>query len=433
MKKYLIILLFPALLLSTRNTYSNSIEYATNQSADFIRIFSRNACTDSADAANYNPAGTAFLADGLWMQINSQTAFKNDSQKVVSTGKEYTDNEPMWFVPSIFGVYKKGQFAGFLYSTVLAGGGAADFRNGIVSQTKLGALLPPDIVVDSRAIVTLAHLGYALGGAYRINDMLSIALAGRFVYALKLISLQNDIIFPDDTAYGAFAGNRYPKDVEYNDTAKGFGGIISIDVKPAGNLNIGIRYETQTNLTFKADVSKDGSNPALAAAPGVGFLLSGPVLPLLGISDGRKEKKNLPALFAFGADCWITPEFKGSIGGNYYFIKQADEGKDGYDDDYENGWETHTGIEYKVTSDLAASMGYSYNKRGGSEKTYTDTDMSLDIHSFGLGVKYAVSERLDVSLGSAYYFFVPGKNEDKTVEYRGEVFVIALAVQYRAL
>ena len=50
-----------ALLLGpTGSARAGSIDYLTNQSADFIRLLGRNASTDAVDIVSYNPAGTAF-------------------------------------------------------------------------------------------------------------------------------------------------------------------------------------------------------------------------------------------------------------------------------------------------------------------------------------------------------------------------------------
>ncbi|HNX59839.1 MAG TPA: hypothetical protein PKK43_12120, partial [Spirochaetota bacterium] len=55
--------------------FAGSIDYLSNQSADYIRTFSRNASTDS-DAVLYNPAGTAFMSNGTHLYFSNQTILK---------------------------------------------------------------------------------------------------------------------------------------------------------------------------------------------------------------------------------------------------------------------------------------------------------------------------------------------------------------------
>ena len=42
-----------------------------NLSADYIRTLNRNAATDMADAAAFNPAGTAMMQDGLYVKADA--------------------------------------------------------------------------------------------------------------------------------------------------------------------------------------------------------------------------------------------------------------------------------------------------------------------------------------------------------------------------
>ena len=42
-----------------------------NLSADYIRTLNRNAATDMADAAAFNPAGTAMMQDGFYVKADA--------------------------------------------------------------------------------------------------------------------------------------------------------------------------------------------------------------------------------------------------------------------------------------------------------------------------------------------------------------------------
>jgi UPF0716 family protein affecting phage T7 exclusion len=81
MRKALMLLLVLATIMVGSAVFAGSIDYLSNQSARYLMTFSRNAATDAADIANYNPAGTAFLAPGLTIDFSTQTLFKPYSQK----------------------------------------------------------------------------------------------------------------------------------------------------------------------------------------------------------------------------------------------------------------------------------------------------------------------------------------------------------------
>ncbi|HRZ27567.1 MAG TPA: hypothetical protein P5295_12220 [Spirochaetota bacterium] len=106
-----------------------NIDYMQNQSADFFLTLSRNAATDSADAVNYNPAGTALMKDGLYVQLANQSAFINYSIK--HQGDTYRSEKPEWLIPNAYVIYKKGKFSVFGGFTIPAGGGTLNYKNGV--------------------------------------------------------------------------------------------------------------------------------------------------------------------------------------------------------------------------------------------------------------------------------------------------------------
>ena len=86
MRKNKIILLAISIFstLFIAEIYAGSIDYLSNQSAEYIRTFSRNASTD-ADAVYYNPAGTALMGEGLFIDISNQIVLKYYNQTAKNT------------------------------------------------------------------------------------------------------------------------------------------------------------------------------------------------------------------------------------------------------------------------------------------------------------------------------------------------------------
>ena len=70
------------------------------------------AATDSADAVNFNPAGTAFLPDdGLYLNFSWQLILKD--YKIKYEGQEYGSTKPTPFLPAFYAVYKWKDLAAF--------------------------------------------------------------------------------------------------------------------------------------------------------------------------------------------------------------------------------------------------------------------------------------------------------------------------------
>ena len=55
--------------------FADGIMHNTNQSADFVRNFAQDASLTNS-AVYYNPAGTAFADDGLYVSAHSQTVWQ---------------------------------------------------------------------------------------------------------------------------------------------------------------------------------------------------------------------------------------------------------------------------------------------------------------------------------------------------------------------
>lgn len=55
--------------------FAGGIMHNTNQSTDFVRNFAQDASISNS-AVYYNPAGTAFADDGLFVSVNSQTVWQ---------------------------------------------------------------------------------------------------------------------------------------------------------------------------------------------------------------------------------------------------------------------------------------------------------------------------------------------------------------------
>lgn len=203
-------------------SYSGGIVHNTNQSAAWVRGFARDASTD-LDAVFYNPAGLTKLGDGFFISLNSQTLFQNreitsNYSSLNNTPVDYKGSVTVPTMPSLYASYNKGKFAFSLGVNIIGGGGTAEFNKGLPSFEMGIADLVPGLAglsaVGTAAGVDLDVTGYDLnaylegsslfwgfqgGASYEINDIFSVYLGARYVYAkntysgyLKDIMVENE-------------------------------------------------------------------------------------------------------------------------------------------------------------------------------------------------------------------------------------------------
>jgi long-chain fatty acid transport protein len=198
----------------------------TNQSAQFIRLLSRNASTD-VDATYFNPAGLTRLAPGFHFGINNQTIGQT---RTVITDYPYLNGAPdrefvgtvsAPFFPSIYAVYNTDKLAFSLGFNPVGGGGGAKYDKGLAmiempisdlvpllaSQGAQGYSLETDFIGSS--------VFYGLQGniSYKINDIVSVAAGVRYVmarntYEGKLESIMLNMggtWLPASTVFGSIA------------------------------------------------------------------------------------------------------------------------------------------------------------------------------------------------------------------------------------
>ena len=80
-------------------SFAGGIDTKNNHSAEYVRTFNRNAATDAADIVIYNPAGTSFMEDGLYVNGSIQYLVKEYTNTI--GGTEYESDTPSvipaWF------------------------------------------------------------------------------------------------------------------------------------------------------------------------------------------------------------------------------------------------------------------------------------------------------------------------------------------------
>ena len=462
MKKSLLILS----LIASANAFAGSIDYLAQQDAEYFAHPSMIGKI-GVSGAYYNPAGTVFLEDGLYVQLNSQTLLKNYEMETVMVGTDKLSHEsdhPTLFVPSIQIVKKEGDRSYFLHAGAAAGGGKVKYDNGISAFEVIGAgimksfnteFLAPGIKNENYFPgTTVRYLGGStvngssyyfnttFGMAQKINSKFSIAGGVRVMYVTRELNGSADYELD-------LKNDKLPKqkgnvhvDIDSERTGWGVGGVIGFNYQPTDKLNIGFKYESEVHLNLDADGnikthSKD--NPYFNAnltgkgsiTDGINNTLKGQPVIAEWLVDGNR---NLPAMMALGVSYQLTDRITLLTSGNYYFIKDAN--TDNPYDHYDNGYEVSVGVDYKLNDKWTLMAGYQYTDTGANEKTYKDTDYALDADMYGAGVKYTPDETKEFLISYAYVDYkngtaVDGKTGAKTTTFKKQVDAIALSATFK--
>lgn len=235
----------------TSSVFAGGIDNKHNYSTEYVRTLNRNAATDSADAAVYNPAGVMRMKDGFYLNLSAQEAFKDYWH--TTAGAEYKSDTPS-FIPGLFGIYKQEKWAAYGALSIVAGGGKVEYDQGSATTMGIGNAIIArsggfySNIRNQSLKADSIYFGYTIGGAYEVNDRVSLSLGLRYVDAGKEAkgSVTVSGLAPDMTAQ-----------MDYEQAADGWGGIVGLNLSPTSDINIGIRYETRTKLDFETRLKRD--------------------------------------------------------------------------------------------------------------------------------------------------------------------------------
>jgi len=420
--------------------FAGAVVNKTNWSAEYIRTLNRNAATDYADIAAFNPAGTVKMTDGF--TINGSVQYLDKDYRNHVNGVEYKSDKSSTF-PGVFAVYKKDKWTMFGSFTFVGGGGEVDWKDGDATTVLLGTgiTLQADRQVDGLVQLgggdpaplgtyfgTLSHqdiwaksydLGYALGGAYAFNDIFSVSAAVRYVDGT--IEAKGSV-----TSSPTPTGSQIPgvtdvtKDVNFKQDADGWGAVFGVNIAPNERLNIGARFETKTDLEFDTDIKK--GEDVLKQA--------------LGIEDGGKYNEDLAPSLGVGVSYWLTEKLRAETNLTLYFNGDADwEGKE---DNVDTGYDVGIALEYVFNDKIKASIGYMHTETGIDPEDMKPENPELDANTFVGGLAYAFNQKFHMNLGVGYSAYVDDDFVNKTipgvdvkVEYEKDIIFLAFGLEYR--
>ncbi|HOP27574.1 MAG TPA: hypothetical protein PLM22_10960 [Candidatus Sabulitectum sp.] len=417
------VFLSAAALLCMSSVFAGNIDILGIRSAEYLMELSRNAVTDCADGVTYNPAGLAFMEQGLHLNFGAQYIGKDYTITGTFLGTteetETSTTKPTPFIPNFYVVYRTGDLAAFGGFNAPAGGGTLEYEDGLFFMPKLQTLLVQAqygptyfAMLDQGSMEgSSTYLRGIAGVSYAFSDRFSAGVGGRYTVGSRDYKGSGTFNVIDATTMQPVAVVTEEIDVERS--ASGFSGVFSVDYRPSDRVNLAARYETATALDFEATANVQSNWELL--------------MPY--IADGAMQRRDLPAVAAIGVEYEVNGRLRLGGSGNYYFIEAADQGEDdGIADAYDDGWEANLSCRYQISPAVAGALGYSYSNYGGSDSTYTDLEYNLDAGLLSGGVNWQASQAFDFTLAAGTTFFKEGEGvgtyEGET--YDKSVFFLAL-------
>jgi len=383
-----------------------------NQSVQYIRLPARNASTD-IDAIYFNPAGLAQLSNGFHVAIHNQTIFQEKT--VISSFPFLNDstyvgevNVPIF--PTFFAVYKADRLALSFGFGPNSGGGTADFTEGLPSFETPLSLLPAMIstmgVPTTQYSLDMAFKGksvyYGFQGniTYAFSETISGAVGFRYIHArntyegyIKDIRVNplHPLVNPTGDMMSAaqfftlvgrsdIAAQVGDYEVDVQQKGSGITPILGLNVIASPNMNIGIRYEFNTELKLENETTIDDTGT---------------------FPDGEKSRNDIPAILSAGIEYSLLPELRVMVSFSYFFDKNAnwDKSEELIDN---NTYDFGIGFEYDITDAFLVSAGYLHTQVGVMKEYQTDFSHELNSDSLTVGGRFLLTKNLDLDFGVIY-------------------------------
>lgn len=403
MKKKLGILAIAALL--STGAYAASIDHIQTYTPEYLGNQSQNGMINKS-SVYYNPAGLVHLDNGTYFHIGAQLAVGHE--KMDYNGKEYKA-DLLQYIPTLALYSVRDERTIFWTFGGLGGGGDLEYKDGVAGTAVVPDLLNsivgstpslPDILKGlnftdngSSAEGKSLYGQTTIGRAWKINDKLSMSIAGRAVLGMK--KLKGDINVKSNSPYV----NDIHADMDSDRTAWGLGAQIGFNYKATDRLNLAMRYDSRVKLNFKASGDENKAELPL----NLGNVHFSDFYPEY--KPGTKTRRDLPAILALGASYKVTDRWTTAISGNYYFNKDAKMDRvagtvalnnglklKGIEPEYDNGWEIALGNEYKLNEKWTLLGSINYAHTGAKASSYDDIEFALDSITVGAGLKYAYTD-----------------------------------------
>ena len=432
------------MLAATTTANAGGILTNTNQSIDFLRNPARDAAI-GLDGVYSNPAGVAFMPEGLHLALNWQYAHQTRTIRSESpvfalgrknhglTEKTFEGVADAPFIPSLQGAYNKGNWSVQFNFSVPGGGGKCEFADGLGSfesvvgniATQLQPLGATGYDMDGYMQGRQYYFGFQLGAAYKITSDLSVYGGLRLLYGTATYKAKIHNIMVNTAAgyvdFGSFLqGAATTVDAGISQVNAGIAQYQAAGVEAPAELTAKLAQLEGTKQSLNALQKYSQGVNLLCNQSGVG------VAPVIGIDwrvgnfnfaakyeartemhmenestvneaseipavnkfrDAEKIDEDSPAQLALGAMWNITD----GVRLNNDTQKLLDGGTNEY----------LGGAEWDVTDRLTISAGVQLTRYQLTDAYMNDMSFVVNSSSIGFGFKYRANEH--IQLGAGYF------------------------------
>lgn len=438
----------------------------TNQSIAFLRSLARNGAI-GIDGVYSNPAGVAFLPNGLHISFNVQNVYQT---RTINSGltipvlqgtpyhqpfkmnggnkdgiKKFKGEASAPFVPS-FQIAKNYDKWGFQMGFgIVGGGGKATFNGGLPSFERQIAMIPgmlanqgltttePGYSVSSYMHGQQYDFGLQLGATYKINDKLAVYGGARFNYIYnkyegnivnisanidgKMVNLYDYFgtkanamtqLAIQNTQMAAQTTDPTAK-AQYEATAKKY--QAGADQLNKTKTQFADRYLdcTQRGWGITPIIGIDYKTGRWNLAARYEFTTKFNIENNTKRDDtgqfqnGVNTPNDLPGLLSLGAQYEVLDNLRLLAGFHYYFDKDARMANNKQRLLSSNTREYLTGIEWDIKPGITVSMGAQRTQYGLGDGSYL-SDLSFVTSSYSFGVGAKIKVAKNADLNVAYFF-----------------------------
>ena len=420
----------------------------TNQSIAFLRSLARNGAI-GIDGVYSNPAGVAFLPNGLHISFNVQNVYQT---RTINSGltipvlqgtpyhqpfkmnggnkdgiKKFKGEASAPFVPS-FQIAKNYDKWGFQMGFgIVGGGGKATFNGGLPSFERQIAMIPgmlanqgltttePGYSVSSYMHGQQYDFGLQLGATYKINDKLAVYGGARFNYIYNkyegnIVNISANIDGKMENLYDYFStkANAMTQLAIQNTqmAAQATDPTAKAQYEAAAKkYQAGADQLNKTKTQF-ADRYLDCTQRGWGITPIIGIDYKTGRWNLAAryefttkfnienntkrddtgqFQNGVNTPNDLPGLLSLGAQYEVLDNLRLLAGFHYYFDKDARMANNKQRLLSSNTREYLTGIEWDIKTGITVSMGAQRTQYGLGDGSYL-SDLSFVTSSYSFGV-----------------------------------------------
>ena len=403
--------LLTAFLLSifASSLYAGGIDNTSNMSAGYMRNPSKNTESKKPDAVFYNPAGTAFLEKGLYIELGNQFIFLNYSADASSTplNEEFSAVNPIMLYPNGEIVWNAGNYALFAGTGIIANGGKVEYDNGSFSTAGVLSTLGYPGEPHSFDVSAVVY-GEVLGASYAVNDKISFSAAVKFAQGKRT----TEFFLDSDPGIGTTVMENSESE------AKGTGAVFGIHYKASEKFDIALQYQSAVILEYEY-IDVEGYAVYLSAAQ---------------VAEGNKYNIDLPAVLSSGIGYQISDDLYTSLSFNFYFNTDKSIDNDTLGGaEFDNSWEIAAGADFTFSDMAVLSGGIVYSKQGYKDELNSPESPVLDSLTIasGVGLTFIDDFTLDIGIFKPFHFSTDYTQALETITLKKDIFLIGIGATYK--